>query len=109
MMDHGVNVALGTDSILCLDTPDRLSVLDDMRFLYQRDGTDPRQLLAMGTVAGARALGVDPALVALAPGPSAGVIAVDVGGAREPAGSDAALRDVMRSREAPQWVVGPSS
>ncbi len=58
LMEHGVNVALGTDSILCLDTPNRLTVLDDMRFLFNQGG-DATMLLKMATVNGALALGLE--------------------------------------------------
>ena len=80
MLDAGINVALGTDSIVCLpaDQCNRLSVLDEMGFLHQRDGTDPLTLLRMATVNGARALGVDENLVTLRPGPSAGLMRMDL-------------------------------
>ncbi|NOG55644.1 MAG: amidohydrolase family protein [Planctomycetes bacterium] len=84
MLAAGVRVALGTDSIVCLDTPDRISVWDDMRFLSQRDGMDPDVLLAMATVNGALSLGFDPQLVTLQAGPSAGVIAVPAETAGDP-------------------------
>ncbi len=58
MLDAGVNVCLGTDSIVNLDTPERISVLDEMRLLHERDETDPEVLFAMATVHGARALGL---------------------------------------------------
>jgi aminodeoxyfutalosine deaminase len=59
MINAGVNVALGTDSVVNLPSgTERLSVLDEMRLLYQRDRTDPLTLLAMGTINGARALGL---------------------------------------------------
>ncbi len=103
MMSSGIPVALGTDSLVCLDTPERISVLDEMRLLYRRDRTPPTLLLAMGTVAGARALGFDPALVTLSPGPSAGILAVPAG---PRSGSDP-LASVMRTSHAPRWVVGP--
>lgn len=61
MLAASVNVCLGTDSMLNLDTPDRISVLDEARLLYRRDGTEPLVLLAMMTVNGARGLGLDPA------------------------------------------------
>lgn len=101
MMQAGVNVALGTDSLICIDTPDRISVLDEMRLLHRRDGTDPRLLLRMSTVNGAAALGVDPELVTLAPGPTAGIIAVPVqaGDHLDP------LSAIMESDAAPRWVV----
>ena len=104
-MSAGINVALGTDSILCLATPDRLSVLDDMRFLFQRDLTDPAMLLRMGTTHGARALGFDPALVTLAPGPTAGLIAISI----DASSSVDPLEQIMTNTEAPKWVVGPTA
>ncbi len=52
----GVNVCLGTDSLASCPT---LSMLDEMRFLFGREpDADPRTLLAMATVCGARALGL---------------------------------------------------
>lgn len=76
MLSAGINVALGTDSIVCLDTADRISVLDDMRFLHRRDGTDPTTLLQMATINGAKGLGFDQRLVTFDPGPIAGIVAV---------------------------------
>ena len=104
MLSAGINVALGTDSILCLDTPNRLSVLDDMRLLHRRDGADPVMLVRMGTINGAKALGFDSEVVALSPGHCAGLIAVtiDPGSATDP------LRQVMLSDEAPRWIFGPT-
>ncbi|MCC5821975.1 MAG: amidohydrolase family protein [Phycisphaerales bacterium] len=80
MLDAGVPVCLGTDSIVNLDTPDRISVLDEMRLLHRRDGSDARTLLAMATVHGATALGLDPDAVTLGPGPLAGLLAVPTDG-----------------------------
>jgi len=73
LQEQGVNVALGTDSILCLDTPNRLTVLDDMRFLYKQ-GSDPTTLLQMATVNGARALGLEESRYQLSKGEIAGLI-----------------------------------
>ena len=103
MLEFGVNVALGTDGLPCLDTPDRISVLDDMRFLYQRDSADPIALLRMATVAGASALGFDESLFTLAPGPTAGLLLVDTDrdDARDP------LTQVLQGDHAPQWIAGP--
>lgn len=87
MLAAGVRVCLGTDSIVNLDTPDRISVLDEMRLLYRRDGTDPRTLLAMGTVHGAGALGLAEEPVTLRPGPLAGLLAVPASGPNPWAGA----------------------
>lgn len=83
MLAAGVPVALGTDSIVNLPAsgPDagRISVLDEMRFLRRRDGTDPWCLLRMATVAGAGALGLDPTLFRFTPGGrTAGAWALDL-------------------------------
>lgn len=102
MIDAGINVALGTDGLLCLDTPDRISVLDDMRLLYRRDGAEPSMLLRMATVAGARGLGLDPDLVTLSPGPVAGLIALRF----DPADGRDPLVQVLERDDAPEWVIG---
>ncbi len=100
MLAAGVNVALGTDGLMCVDTPDRLSVLDEMRFLHRRDATDPMTLLAMATTRGATGLGLDRDLVTFAPGPTAGVIAVrfDPGDTRD------ALVQVLERDDVPERI-----
>lgn len=103
MLDAGVNVALGTDGRLCLDTPDRISVLDDMRLLSRRDGIDPRTLLRMATINGATALGFDAGLVTFDPGPTLGVLALAI----EPDRRDDPLAQAMCRDDAPRWIVGP--
>ncbi len=69
MLKCGINVCLGTDSIINLDTPERISVVDEMRLLHQRDGTDSATLLRMATVNGASGLGFDPKLVSFQKSP----------------------------------------
>lgn len=83
MLCAGINVALGTDSIVNLprEQASRLSTFDEMAFLRRRDHTDPPTLLRMATTNGARALSLDPALFTLAsrdgaPRRIAGLIAV---------------------------------
>ena len=111
MLDAGVRVCLGTDSIVNLDTHDRISVLDEMRLLHLRDAIDPRSLIAMGTIHGASALGLDQRAFTLAKGSQPmGLIAVPL----EPAAAElcasqpAAPGDIwdraMRSTAAPEWV-----
>lgn len=58
LLEHGVNVCLGTDSILCqpADEPQPMSILAQMRYLHRRDLADPETLLAMATVNGMIAL-----------------------------------------------------
>lgn len=100
MLAAGVNVCLGTDSIVNLDTPDRMSVLDDMRLLSARDHAEPTTLIAMATTNGARALGLEERAFTLGQGARPrGLIAVDTG--HEP--SDP-WRAAMSRDEAPRWV-----
>lgn len=106
MLEAGINVALGTDSMLCLDTPDRISVLDEMRLLHGRDGTDPITLLHMATVAGAMGLGFDVSLVTLEPGPVAGLLAVAIDADDPPTPTDP-LRQILQRDDPPRWLVGP--
>lgn len=63
MQVGNICVALGTDSVINLPPSTtmpkgRLSTLDEARYLYQRDEADPRLLLAMCTINGAKALGL---------------------------------------------------
>ncbi len=51
-----VNVGLGTDSLASNDT---LSILDEMKFLSHHYSMLPKTLLAMATIYGARALGLE--------------------------------------------------
>ncbi|MEM1097722.1 MAG: amidohydrolase family protein [Planctomycetota bacterium] len=64
MLDAGINVCLGTDSIVCQppDEAQPLGVLPQMRFLFRRDGTDPATLFRMATTNGRRALRLDDAV-----------------------------------------------
>lgn len=91
MLAAGINVALGTDSVANLppdpDRPGRplggrVSTLDEMRLLYRRDGAEPNELLAMATVRGARALGLDETWFGWNPGSElAGLVCVPCSGA----------------------------
>lgn len=108
LRERGVPVALGTDGMVCIDTPDRLSVIDEMRLLRRRDGADPSALLAMATVEGAALLGEPLEHVRLGPGSRpAGVLAIDLPeGATDVRATDA-LRTALDSHAAPRWVLEP--
>lgn len=96
MLEAGVNVCLGTDSIICSGT---LSVLDEMRRLRQRDGTDASVLLKMATVNGMKALRLNSRDATFADDAAAGLIAVDYDG--RCATGQAALEQVLSTRAAP--------
>ena len=110
MVEAGINVALGTDSILNLPAgTERLSTLDEMRFLHRRDAADPGMLLRMATVQGARALGLKPESFLLRPtrhGAVAGLVAVPVDATTR---EKPALVRVLESDEPPVvlWPAGP--
>ncbi len=107
MLDAGVNVSLGTDSIVNLPPEQavaRMSILDEMRLLHQRDGMDPVTLLQMATINGASALGLDPAWFAFqAEEYLAGLVAVDV----EAAEGDSLAR-VLSADTAPELLFASS-
>ena len=85
MLQSGINVCVGTDS---LASNDSLSVLDELRFLRRQDhAAAPQILLRMGTLAGARALEVEAVCGSLSPGKSADfvVLPLSAPGAKDPA------------------------
>lgn len=80
MLVAGINVCLGTDSIVGTDPndPQPLGLLSAMRRLYQRDQTDPETLLAMATTHGARALRLDHNIATLQPSAPARFAAIPI-------------------------------
>ena len=98
MLASGIAVALGTDSLICLDTPDRISLLDELRYLFKEGCTDPSTLLTMATVNGARALGEDTTLLTLEVGRIAGLLAIE-------SASENAFESAMVSTTPPRWIV----
>ena len=78
LLAAGVNVCLGTDSIVNADPadPQPLGPLSAARHLHARDGTPPADLLAMATVRGRDALGLPAAVGTLAPGAPARLAAL---------------------------------
>lgn len=107
MLSAGVNVCLGTDSIVNLPAgaadprQGGISTLDEMRFLYRRDSADPATLLAMATTHGARALGLDESRFRFDPGSIlAGLNAVEL---------DSSIPDpltaALKSGSAPQLLL----
>lgn len=99
MLASGITVALGTDSIVNLDTPDRISVWDEMRYLYQRDGTDPLTLLTMATTNAATALRRDTPFTLSEMGTLAGLIAIPVPKANHPANPTELLRAALKGED----------
>ncbi len=71
LLDAGVPVALGTDSIINLpqaQAEQGLTPWHDARLLVERDGLSPAAALDMITIGGARVLGLDPNAYALESG-----------------------------------------
>lgn len=80
LLDAGVNVCLGTDSIICqrFDDAQPLGIGSQMRYLYRRDGFDPATILAMATVHGMKAMGLSPFKTSLRPGAPARWVSVRI-------------------------------
>lgn len=113
MLRAGIPVALGTDSAinLPLASPggalERISVLDEMRLLFRRDGTDPVTLLAMGTTNAAMILGLDASRFLLSRGSRPiGLVAVPVEGevGRRDASAVEWLKSAFRADSAPSLL-----
>jgi len=68
MLEAGVNVCLGTDSIVCQppEEPQPLGILPQMRRLHRRDGAAPERLLRMATTHGRAALRMNQDITRLA-------------------------------------------
>ncbi len=100
MLAAGINVCLGTDSVINLPNADRLSSLDEARFLFARDGFDPRELLAMATIRGARALGLPETAFRFSQGDTlAGLLAIPVA-----SNSPNPWEAILRSTDDPQLI-----
>lgn len=83
MLAAGVNVCLGTDSIINQHPEGGLSIWREMKLLFQRDHAPARDLLAMATVNGAKALALDADQCLITPGRTVlGIASVELPRAR---------------------------
>ena len=96
LLEIGVNVCLGTDSLASTYS---LSLFDEMRLLSQREPwLHPADILAMATLNGARALGMNAGKIA--PGALADLIALPA------AGSVRSIHaDILANREPVAWMM----
>lgn len=83
MRRHGVNVALGLDSLAQNDDDDMLHEMRLVSTLHRDSRSDQqsittRQSLAMAGVNGAKALGIDESVGTLAPGKKADLVLLDI-------------------------------
>ncbi len=75
-INQNVNVALGTDS---LASNDSLSILDEMKYLYnEENGVDPQDIFSMGTIGGATVLGLAERIGKLEPGFNADITVIQL-------------------------------
>lgn len=99
MLEAGINVCIGTDS---LASNESLSVLDELRFLRRRHrDLSSNVLLAMGTINGARALRLAERIGSIAPGKQADLIAIDIS---QPGPPDP-VENVLQSKLPPKMVM----
>jgi cytosine/adenosine deaminase-related metal-dependent hydrolase len=91
MLEEGVNVCLGTDSLICHGPADHvddqpMSIFRQMRYLYHRDGTEGDTLLKMGTTNGMLAMEFSEADATLRKGAPAcfSAVAIDPDDERDP-------------------------
>ncbi|MCE9591754.1 MAG: amidohydrolase family protein [Planctomycetes bacterium] len=107
MLAAGINVCLGTDSILCQPAGEAqpLGILPAIRRLYRRDGTRPDTLLRMATVNGLKAMGIEESQATFTPGVPASLVSVRID-ARD---NEDALVQVLRGNETLSPVPAPSA
>ncbi len=101
MLDAGVNVAIGTDSRA--SNPD-LSLLGELRYLASVfEGIPPETILMLGTLSGARALGMAETVGSLVTGKLANLTAISCERTEQ-----SPLSAILHSQEQPQqtWLRG---
>lgn len=95
MLRAGINVCIGTDS---LASNPSLSILEELRFLHKRHpDVAPRDLMAMGTIRGATALGYADEVGSLTVGKAADLVII-------PLESDAQWDSIFESARTPVAV-----
>jgi len=102
MLARGINVCIGTDS---LASNASLSILDELRWLHRQVPDCPADLiLEMGTLRGARGLGLDDLVGSLRPGKRADFVAVPW----ESSGPTTAAANLLESHAAVShvWIDG---
>lgn len=105
MLSAGINVCIGTDSAASLPPGSTLSILDELRFLHrEHPGVPCDRLLAMGTINGARALGLADRIGTIESGKYADFVAVPL--SREDVADP--VEDLLRNSASPVgvWVSG---
>ncbi|WP_346836744.1 TRZ/ATZ family hydrolase [Microbulbifer sp. SAOS-129_SWC] len=85
LLEAGINVALGTDGAASNNSQDLFAEANSAALLAKAVSGDAaalpaHQALAMATIHGARALGIDGVTGSLEPGKSADLVAIDLGG-----------------------------
>ena len=98
MLDCGINVCLGTDS---LASNHSLSLLDEMRFLHKNHpDLAPSVIFKMATLNGAKALHWEQSIGSLTPDKEADLIAIAL---QNP--DNDPLADILQSANQPQLVM----
>ncbi len=110
LLAQGVSLAIGTDSRA--SNPD-LSIWNELAFLHERHpDVDPRLLLELGTLAGARALGFADAVGTIAAGKSADLAVVSLADSAETDPYAQLFRRgncVTGTMRGGDWIAGPAA
>ncbi len=109
MLDAGVTVGLGSDSLASNDRLDmlaegRVAMLLQGARLKRPDALTGAEAVSLATIGGARALGLDSRIGTLEPGKEADLAAFSLAGAR-PSASDGAWDAALAATEAPPVLV----
>ena len=106
LLAAGVPVALGTDGLPCLDTPGRLSTLDDARLLW-KEGADLPTVLGMATLTGARALGLREDAFRFSRGATAGLLGLSLDSVGDHSSGSGLAEALGTATSDPIWLTPP--
>lgn len=103
LRDAGVAVVLGTDGMPCLDTPERITPLDDLRLILG-EGLSLPEGLGMVTTEAARGLGLRSDAVVFSGGCGAGLLSLPLSEDVQVGGPGDLARSMVAAGSSPSWI-----